>query len=52
MLPFGTDKQTVSYEHVLHSGWIEEQITKIILFEIHCFISFEFREAAGVKRPV
>lgn len=29
MLPFGTDKQTVSYEHVLHSGRIEEQIKKI-----------------------
>lgn len=52
MLPLGTDKQTVSYEHGLHSGRIEEQIKKNILFEIHCFISFEFWVAAGVKRPV
>lgn len=46
MLPLGTDKQTV------YSGRIEEQIKKNILFEIHCFISFEFWVAAGVKRPV
>lgn len=52
MLPLGTDKQTVSYEHVRHSGRIEEQIKKIILFEIHCFISFEFWVAACVTRPV